>query len=96
MAQREGNLPTLYERAMAFYQQVVDGHNSLPQDAREKTRDLAAQAYWGMGVAAERLGRTQEAGQAYRQCTRVARYDEDVRQDCQDLLDALETREAKP
>jgi tetratricopeptide (TPR) repeat protein len=82
--------PGFYDRAAAAYQQVTASYERTPDQAK---RNLAAYAYRYLGVARERQGRLAEAQEAYRQCVQVARYDEEVKQQCQEYLDNLQTQE---
>lgn len=70
---QKANDPALYRKAEELYQQVIDEFKALDKDSEEwpRYKEVAANAYFGRGVAYERQGFIDEAVDAYQLCAQL-------------------------
>lgn len=79
-----------FDRAIELYQEVIDAYDKRRGTALEaRMRVLAANAYFGLGVAYERQFLIDEAIAAYRQCIELAA-DDELKQRAQQQIESIE------
>ena len=84
------NDPKLFTLAIQHYDRVTQHYRENPQD--EKIRELAAVAYFGLGVAYERQNDFERAVAEYRQCIDLAT-DPDLKSRAEGQIKLIEARE---
>lgn len=86
---QQTNDPKLFALAIQHYDQVIQSYRENPEDV--KVRELAAVAYFGLGIAYERQNDFEQAVTEYRQCINQAA-DPDLKTRAEGQIKLIEAR----